>query len=319
MTDHKIIFFGPVGSGKTTAINSLSDSSAVNTDAKATDSTSKRKDTTTVAMDYGQFRLSQDHWLRMYGTPGQMRFSFMWDLLANDLAANARSVVLLLDNTRNAPQRDLKFYCQEFAELIQRSNLAIGITQSDLRSEPTLETYQEWVAELELEAHIQFIDARKRSDMLNLIRQTLPEIPDELWDAHLTMCNDEEVAETPDSELEVTPYTGDNIMIKEAVIDDVLKVRGVKGAILATEMGDILSSSLDDPLIEEYIGFMAGMVPAFQTASSFDSARSILLKSATGDNLTIFIEEQQVLGVLSGQRTSTRILKQQVEDLLQWD
>ena len=64
---------------------------------------------------------------------------------------------------------------------------------------------------------------------------------------------------------------------------------------------------------------MAGMVPAFQAASAFDNARSILVKSPSGNNLSIFIEDDQVLGVLSAQRTSVRTLKQQVEDILQWD
>ena len=48
---YKIVFAGPVGAGKTTAIKSLSDIEVVSTDARATDDVKLMKATTTVAMD----------------------------------------------------------------------------------------------------------------------------------------------------------------------------------------------------------------------------------------------------------------------------
>ena len=54
---YKIVFAGPVGAGKTTAIKSLSDIEVVSTDASATDDVKLMKATTTVAMDYGLMRL----------------------------------------------------------------------------------------------------------------------------------------------------------------------------------------------------------------------------------------------------------------------
>ncbi|OYV77056.1 MAG: GTP-binding protein, partial [Acidithiobacillus ferrivorans] len=49
--DNKIIFTGPVGVGKTTAISALSDIPIISTDAQASDMTLNRKGHTTVAMD----------------------------------------------------------------------------------------------------------------------------------------------------------------------------------------------------------------------------------------------------------------------------
>ena len=60
MSQYKIIFSGPVGAGKTTAINSLSDIPPVSTEQTATDSTRLVKSTTTVALDYGLIRLADD-------------------------------------------------------------------------------------------------------------------------------------------------------------------------------------------------------------------------------------------------------------------
>ena len=50
---YKLVFAGPVGAGKTTAIQSLSDIEVVRTEARASDDVKKLKDNTTVAMDYG--------------------------------------------------------------------------------------------------------------------------------------------------------------------------------------------------------------------------------------------------------------------------
>ena len=51
MATYKIIFTGPVGSGKTTAVASLSDIPPVKTDCMATEMTRQRKAETTGAMD----------------------------------------------------------------------------------------------------------------------------------------------------------------------------------------------------------------------------------------------------------------------------
>ncbi len=93
---YKIIFIGPVGAGKTTAIGAISDEPPIRTDASASDMTKQRKSSTTVAMDYGVMNLSEGEKIHLYGTPGQERFNFMWDILS----VGGIGLVLLLTNTR---------------------------------------------------------------------------------------------------------------------------------------------------------------------------------------------------------------------------
>ena len=96
MKENKIIFTGPVGVGKTTAISALSDEPPVQTDASASDMTLVRKGYTTVAMDYGVIHLDEETKVHLYGTPGQERFNFMWEILSQ----GSMGLVLLLDNTK---------------------------------------------------------------------------------------------------------------------------------------------------------------------------------------------------------------------------
>ena len=133
-TDHKIIFTGPVGAGKTTAIASISDIEPIRTDEHASDMTQKRKSNTTVAMDYGMIRLGPKEKVHLYGTPGQERFDFMWDILTE----GGIGLVLLLNNARPDPFTDLGFFLGAFDGFIRRSQVVIGVTRMDEAATPLI-------------------------------------------------------------------------------------------------------------------------------------------------------------------------------------
>ncbi|HFC91386.1 MAG TPA: hypothetical protein ENJ51_01090 [Leucothrix mucor] len=163
---YKIIVAGPVGAGKTTAVNSLTDDNAFMTDAAVSDEvTKKRKSSTTVGMDFGVVQLNANDEAYVYGTPGQQRFNFMWEILSE----GAHGLILLFDNTRNYPLRDLKYFTESFAGLIASQPLVIGVTRSDVSDEIPLEAYQQWLKELNLNTTVHFIDARKKADIEQLV------------------------------------------------------------------------------------------------------------------------------------------------------
>src|SRR5689334_11133396 len=55
--EHIILFAGPMGAGKTTAIQSLSDIRVIATEAANSDREQSDKPTTTVALDYGEIHV----------------------------------------------------------------------------------------------------------------------------------------------------------------------------------------------------------------------------------------------------------------------
>ena len=77
----KLLVSGPPGAGKTTAIYALSEIPPICTEVLATDELTLEKEETTVGMDYGQITLGEGEVIAVYGTPGQPRFSFMWQIL----------------------------------------------------------------------------------------------------------------------------------------------------------------------------------------------------------------------------------------------
>jgi uncharacterized protein len=160
---YKILFAGPVGAGKTTAIASVSDSEVVQTDARASDEVAARKDQTTVAMDYGTLEVDSNLTIQLVGTPGQQRFDFMWDILSR----GALGVVVLVDNARPDPLADLQFYMSNFHRLLEPrgGKGVIGVTRCDLDRRFGLDDYRHCIRESGYRWPVFEVDARKRIDV----------------------------------------------------------------------------------------------------------------------------------------------------------
>jgi len=169
MSQYKIIFTGPVGAGKTTAIESISDIPPIKTDAVATDMTKARKAATTVAMDYGIMNLAGGEKIHLYGTPGQERFDFMWDILT----IGGIGLILLLDNNRADPFQDMKFFLESFSKFISDTSVAIGVTQMDLSNKPTIADYHSQLQGLRFKPAVFAVDARVKNDVSLLVQALL--------------------------------------------------------------------------------------------------------------------------------------------------
>ena len=168
-TIYKLVFAGPVGAGKTTAIQTLSDIEVVSTDANASDDVKLLKKTTTVAMDYGVMRLPNGDQVRLYGTPGQKRFDFMWDILTE----NALGLVLMLKASAPDPVADLRTYVQAFRGFIDETSLAVGITHTDVGGWEVRQAVAREMVAQGLAPCVMDTDARKRPHMANLIKALL--------------------------------------------------------------------------------------------------------------------------------------------------
>ena len=92
----KVVVTGPTGAGKTTLIRTISEITVLSTERGITDSTRARKSETTVAMDFGRITIDRDLVLYLFGTPGQERFDFMWEILGEGMLG----YVVLVDAER---------------------------------------------------------------------------------------------------------------------------------------------------------------------------------------------------------------------------
>lgn len=108
----KMVITGPYASGKTEFIRSISEIDVVSTDTAVSKDTYEAtiKDKTTVAMDFGRITIDDDLVLYLFGTPGQRRFDFMWEILAEGMLG----FVVMVDSTKPETFREAKAILETF-------------------------------------------------------------------------------------------------------------------------------------------------------------------------------------------------------------
>lgn len=104
MQSVKVVITGPFNAGKTTFIKAVSEITVLSTERQISNTSAEGSGETTVAMDFGRITISDDVVLYLFGTPGQERFSFMWETLSEGMLG----FVLLVDADDRDSYEDAK-------------------------------------------------------------------------------------------------------------------------------------------------------------------------------------------------------------------
>ncbi len=171
MVEHKIIFTGTMSAGKTTAIQAVSEIPAVSTDVTNSDPR-LGKEKTTVALDYGEVSLGEHERLRLYGTPGQERFNFMWKILAK----GALGLIILIDHSIEDPLSDLQLYLTNFSELIKNTACVVGISKMNESKAPSLESYIDVLQRNAVVCPVIPVDVREKQQVLLILDLLLTQL-----------------------------------------------------------------------------------------------------------------------------------------------
>lgn len=158
----RLVVAGTVGAGKSTFIRTISEIEAVDTDRIATDETALLKRKTTVALDFGRLAFGPDMALHLYGTPGQARFDFMWDILIR----KAHAYILLVAANRPSEFRYARQILQ-FMKQRAKIPLIVGLTHMDCLEAWDLENIKISLRQLEGQGHppIVPVDCREQSSV----------------------------------------------------------------------------------------------------------------------------------------------------------
>jgi small GTP-binding protein len=106
----KMVVTGPFSAGKTQFIRSVSEIDVVSTEKRISAEAERIKNTTTVAMDFGRITVDEDLVLYLFGTPGQRRFDFMWEILSEGMLG----FIVMVDSTRPETFREARSILETF-------------------------------------------------------------------------------------------------------------------------------------------------------------------------------------------------------------
>lgn len=106
----KMVVTGPFAAGKTEFIRTISEIDVVSTERKISHDAERVKDQTTVAMDFGRITVDEDLVLYLFGTPGQKRFDFMWEILSEGMLG----FIVIVDSSRPETFREARSILDTF-------------------------------------------------------------------------------------------------------------------------------------------------------------------------------------------------------------
>jgi small GTP-binding protein len=106
----KMVVTGPFNAGKTEFIQTVSEIDVVSTERKITSEAEQIKTSTTVAMDFGRITVDDNLMLYLFGTPGQKRFDFMWEILSEGMLG----FIVMVDSTRPETFREARSILETF-------------------------------------------------------------------------------------------------------------------------------------------------------------------------------------------------------------
>jgi len=169
----KVIIAGPVGSGKTTALQSLFWGQALTTDARHSEAGALAdKKTTTVAMDYGVISCPErPERVHVYAIPGQERFQFMWEILGR----NTDGLIVLLDVRQPEPITALHLYLDKILPYLKRPAVVVGLNKLEPREREALQM-PPYLRHGDLRLRLAPTDVRVRTQVLELLKLLLEEI-----------------------------------------------------------------------------------------------------------------------------------------------
>jgi signal recognition particle receptor subunit beta len=182
----KVVIAGGFGVGKTTSVATISEIEPLSTDAAMTEMASAvdaaeltpDKTETTAALDFGRITFGRDLVLYLFGTPGQERFSFMWD----ELARGAVGAIVVGDTRRLADSfAAIDYFERHRVPFVVAVNCFDGVL---LHSVPEV---REAVAVAD-DVPVELYDARLRASvkevLLKLVEHALGRVRAEIAAAH---------------------------------------------------------------------------------------------------------------------------------------
>lgn len=174
MSEQKIVFVGPSGAGKTTAIQTITEARAEFNGGSAGDNWVPNNVLFGTA-DYELLNLASGQALHLLGTQGDESNETVKMIMRRGVSA----VVVLISNAVHNPLALLREQLLQLGGLANQTRVVVGITHMDVKSEPGVTIFSRELHKFQVFEGVEqnipllVIDPRDRQDMALLIETAL--------------------------------------------------------------------------------------------------------------------------------------------------
>lgn len=163
--NRRIVFTGPDESSATRAIATISDAGVTRDNCEvATVDTALR-----LKLDHGVLHLQQAGEIHLYGTPPDTPV----DTVTEFVQTGGMGLIVLLDNKRPYPLRDMHFYLHSFQAYIGETSVAIGLCNLDAHDTYSIDDYHAELVSLDLHVPVFEADVADKRDVVLLVEALL--------------------------------------------------------------------------------------------------------------------------------------------------
>jgi signal recognition particle receptor subunit beta len=163
--NRRIVFTGPDDSSATRAIATISDAGITrdSCDVAAVDTALR------LQLDHGVLHLQQAGEIHLYGTPPDTPV----DTVTEFVQTGGMGLIVLLDNKRPYPLRDMHFYLHSFQAYIGETSVAVGLCNLNAYDTYSIDDYHTELISLDLYVPVFEADVTDKRDVVLLVEALL--------------------------------------------------------------------------------------------------------------------------------------------------
>jgi predicted regulator of Ras-like GTPase activity (Roadblock/LC7/MglB family) len=87
--------------------------------------------------------------------------------------------------------------------------------------------------------------------------------------------------------------------MKDSVLEDTMKVRGVRGAAVLGGRGEVAVSSIESKELNELIEHLHRTAAGEKAQATFGKARRVLVRTDKQEDLSVFVKGEEALAILT--------------------
>jgi len=105
--------------------------------------------------------------------------------------------------------------------------------------------------------------------------------------------------------------------MNKSIVDDVMKIRGVRGAAVLTQSGEVASSSIGSKELDEFFELLFKVAFEGKSSSALGEVRRMLVRTDKDEDLSLVMKDKQALAIVSERSRPQTELFAEISELLQ--